>query len=340
MKLTVKKIAEAVSGQWRGNGALVIRGAAGLSEARPGDITFLRDLKNIKLLQGTRAGAIFVPKGLPLNGERRTVVEVESPIAAFSWVLEQMAKERRPPRPAGVHKLAFVEKSAKIGKNASVGPFCIVEEKAEIEDGVRLESQVYVGARAKIGKGTLIYPQVVIREDVKIGQRCIIHAGVVLGSDGYGFYFAKGKHNKIPQVGTVTIEDDVEIGSCTTIDRATTGTTIIRKGAKIDNLVQVAHNVDVGEHSLLVAQVGIAGSAKIGKGVVVGGQAGVGDHVTVGEGSRIGGQSGVKQDVPPGSVLWGTPTQPLQDVLRQYVLLKRLPELFKDVKKLKDKNDS
>jgi UDP-3-O-[3-hydroxymyristoyl] glucosamine N-acyltransferase len=158
----------------------------------------------------------------------------------------------------------------------------------------------------------------------------------VIGSDGYGFYFAKGKHNKIPQVGTVIIEDDVEIGSCTTIDRATTGATVIQHGTKIDNLVQIAHNVEVGPHSLLVAQSGVAGSSKLGGGVVLAGQVGVADHVTIGDGAQIGAQSGIKEDVKPGAVMFGSPAQPLQETIKQMLLVKRLPELFKEIKKLKE----
>jgi UDP-3-O-[3-hydroxymyristoyl] glucosamine N-acyltransferase len=182
-----------------------------------------------------------------------------------------------------------------------------------------------------------VYAQVVIREEIQIGARCIIHPGAVIGADGYGFYFAQGKHNKIPQVGTVIIEDDVEIGASTTIDRATTGATRIGRGTKIDNLVHIAHNVVVGENTLLVAQVGIAGSCTLGKGVVMGGQSGVADHMTIGDGAQIGGQTGVIQDAEPGAVLFGTPAQPIKDAMKQAVLLKRLGDLFADVKKLKGK---
>jgi UDP-3-O-[3-hydroxymyristoyl] glucosamine N-acyltransferase len=264
------------------------------------------------------------------------VVAVENPVAAFASVLNLVARERNVSHAAGIHPTAVISKTARIGKSAKIGPLCVVEDGAEIADGAVLIANVYVGPRVRVGKETIIYPQVVLREDTEIGARCIVHGGAVIGSDGFGYFFASGRHNKIPQVGNVVIEDDVEIGSCSTIDRATTGSTIVRKGAKIDNLVQVAHNVEVGAHSLLIAQVGIAGSSKLGPGVVLAGQVGVADHVNIGAGAQVGAQSGLKDDVEPGAVLFGSPAQPIADTIRQTLLIRRLPELFKDVKKLKE----
>jgi UDP-3-O-[3-hydroxymyristoyl] glucosamine N-acyltransferase len=335
MELTANDIARLVNGKLSGNGNAVIRGAAGLNEAGPNDVSFLRDVKKINLLKKTKAGLVFVPTGLSSNG--KTLVHVENPVEAFSIVLGKLEDEKLPRR-SGVHPLASIAKSARIGKNVFIGPFCVIEDDAVIGDDVVLRAQVYVGLRTTIGQGTTLHPHVVLREDIQVGARCIIHAGAVIGSDGYGFYFAKGKHNKIPQIGSVIIEDDVEIGSCTAIDRATTGTTRIGKGTKIDNLVQIAHNVQIGEHSLIVAQVGIAGSSKLGKGVVMGGQAGMADHITVGDGAKIGGQSGVIQDVAPGAVLFGNPAQPIREAFKQALLFRRLQQLFDDVKKLKGKD--
>lgn len=338
MKLTVNEIAALVKGRLTGDGSTVIEGVAGLAEAGRSDASFVRDAKNasvIKALSMTAAGLVFIPEGLPVNG--RTTIEVKNPMAAFAALLNVIAAEKTVKHPAGIHPSAVVSPAAKIGIGAVVGPLCVIEDGAEIGENAKLVAQVYVGARSKVGNHTLIYPQVTLREDVSVGAHCILHAGVVIGSDGYGFFFAEGKHNKIPQIGTVIIEDDVEIGSCTTIDRATTGQTLIKKGTKIDNLVQVAHNVEVGPHALLAAQVGIAGSTKIGKGVVMGGQVGVADHATIGDGVQVGAQSGVKGDVDPGAVLFGSPAQPIQDTLKQIFLIRRLPEIFKDVKALKEK---
>ncbi len=339
MKLTVQEIAALVQGRVIGDGTAVIDGVAGLLEAKKSDASFVRDVKNaavMKSLETTAAGAVFVPEGVKPNG--KTFVEVKNPMAAFAALLNLIAAEKVVKRPAGVHAAAVVAPTAKIGKGAVVGPFCVIEDDVVIGDGAVLISQVYVGPRSKVGAGSLLYPQVALREDVSVGENCILHAGTVIGSDGYGFFYADGKHNKIPQIGTVVVEDDVEMGACCTIDRATTGQTIIKKGTKLDNLVHVAHNVEVGPHALLAAQVGIAGSTKVGKGVVMGGQVGVADHTEVGDGVQIGAQSGVKGDVEPGAIIFGSPSQPIQDTLKQIFLIRRLPELFKDVKALKEKN--
>jgi len=339
VELTTAQIAHLLDGRLHGSETCLIRGAASLNEAGPQDISYLKDPKNEKFLPSSKAGAILVPEGTRLDGH--TLIEVHHPQAAFARILDLIAKEIRPAQ-EGIHPQSYISPKAKIGQHVSIGPFTVIEDDAEIGDGVRLLSQVYVGRRAKVGQNSLLYPHVVLREDVCIGQRCIIHAGAVIGSDGYGFYFSDGKHNKIEQIGTVIVEDDVEIGSCTTIDRATTGATIVHQGAKIDNLVQIAHNVEIGAHSLLVAQVGIAGSSRIGKGVVIAGQVGVADHVNIGDGAQIGAQSGLKQDVPPGAIMFGSPAQPIQETLKQVTLIRKLPDLFKDVKKLKErflKND-
>lgn len=338
MKLTVDQIASHVGGRVLGDGRLVVEGVAGLTDAKKSDVSYVRDAKDaaaLKSLKSTSAGAVIVPEGIQPNG--KTLIQVKNPLAAFAALLNLVAAEKAANPSKGVHPSAVVAPSASIGAGAAIGPLCVVEEGAVIGENVRLISQVYVGPRSKIGAGSLVYPQVTLREDVSVGDRCILHAGVVIGSDGYGFYFSDGKHNKIPQVGTVVIEDDVEIGACSAIDRATTGQTIIKKGTKIDNLVHIAHNVEVGPHALLAAQVGIAGSSKVGQGAVFGGQVGVADHVTIGNGVQVGAQSGIKEDAPAGAVLFGSPAQPIQYTLRQILLIRRLPELFKDVKMLKEK---
>jgi len=336
MELTAKEIAEKIEGRIIGNESTLICGAAALEEATPSDISFLRDSKArdaSKNLLVTKAGAVFVPEGTPSNG--RTFIEVKNPLAAFSKILKILAEEISP-KTSGIHPSAVIAPSAHIGKNVVIGPLTVIEDNAIVEDNSRIMAQCYIGAHSKIGMGTKLYPQVIIRENIQIGENCILHAGSIIGSDGYGFYFEKERHNKIPHIGNVIIEDDVEIGSGTTVDRATTGSTFIRKGTKIDNLVQVAHNVDVGEHCLLVAQVAIGGSSRLEQGVVLGGQVGVADHTRIGKGSQVGAQSGIKGEIPPGSRLFGSPGQPIHDTIKQLFLIRRLPELFKDVKKAKE----
>lgn len=339
MRLTVSEIAAAVHGRVLGDGHTVIEGAAGLSEATPRDISFVRDggkADTIGLYRSSKAGAIFIPKDFQFDA--RTAIEVESPIAAFSQFLALIAGETAN-RPVGVHKTAHVDPSARIGRGASVGPNCVVEKEAVVDDGACLMAQVYVGARSRIGQNTLIYPQVSIREDVSVGKNCILHSGVVLGADGYGFFFAGGRHNKIPHVGGVIIEDDVEIGANSCVDRGMTGMTVVGRGTKIDNLVQVAHNVQIGPMALLVSQVGIGGSSKLGAGVVLAGQVGVADHVTIGDGVRVGAQSGIGKDVEKGATVFGTPVKPVGEELKLHVLLRKLPELFKEVKKLRERTE-
>ncbi|MCG3203884.1 MAG: UDP-3-O-acylglucosamine N-acyltransferase [Elusimicrobia bacterium] len=307
-------------------------------EATPGDIGFLRDAKTSKIVkqaEASRAGAILCPDDFSLPG--KSLIHVKNPIAAFSKVLHVIFEERRAHPPKGIHTTAVVSTRAVIGKGVVVGPHCVVEDDVIIQDNVTLLAHVYVGARSKIGSASFLYPQVTIREDISIGNNCILHPGAVIGADGFGYFFSNGQHNKIPQVGTVIIEDDVEIGACATIDRGTTGQTIIKKGSKIDNLVHVAHNVSVGPCSILAAQTGVAGSSKIGAGVILGGQVGVADHITIADGVQAGGQTGINTDILEKSALFGTPAQPVKESLRQSLLLKRLPELFKEIKELKER---
>jgi UDP-3-O-[3-hydroxymyristoyl] glucosamine N-acyltransferase len=339
MQLSLHDIAAKVGGKLVGDGSRVVRGAAGLADATEHDVSFVRDVKNNlarRQLTTTKAGVVLVPENLTDAVSTNTIV-VKSPIAAFATVLGVIAGETRPVTPVGRHALSFVHATAQVSDRAAIGPFCTVDQDARIEDDVVLISHVYVGPRSVVKKGTVLYPGVVLREDVSVGERCLINAGTVIGSDGYGFYYAEGKHNKIPQVGTVVLEDDVEIGANAAIDRATTGKTILKHGTKLDNLVHIAHNVEVGPHALLAAQVGVAGSTTIGAGAMFGGQVGVADHVTVGAGVQAGAQTGIKNDVEPGTVLFGSPAQPIQDTLKQFVLVRKLPELFKEFKQLKEK---
>jgi len=336
LKATVSDIALQVKGTVKGDGSATVNGAAGLAEAKSSDISFLKadvNAPTLKLFRETKAAAVIVPKGF--NAEGKTVIECEDPMMGFAQVLGLIARESQV-RPEGIHASAVVHPTATLGKNVRIGAHSIIEENAVIGDGVCLMGQVYIGARSKVGNDSFFYPQVVLREDVSVGQRCILHAGAVIGSDGFGFFFAGGRHNKIAQVGSVIVEDDVEIGSCTTIDRATTGVTRIGRGTKVDNLVQVAHNVQVGPLCLLVAQSGIAGSTRLGTGVVLAGQAGVADHLTIGDGVKAGARAGINRDVEKGQMVWGTPAQPLTDELKQVSLLRKLPALFKEFKKLRE----
>ena len=330
--LTVEELARLLSCPFEGDGRRIITGVAGLENAGMGDLVFLASPKLRKLLEVCRAAAAIVPPGEPYRG--LPVIISKTPQLTFMRAVEHFFKPYRPE--PGIHPTAVVSPSARIGERVAVGALAVVGDEAEIGDGTVLFPLVSVFPRAKIGQDCLIYSHVSIREDVRIGDRVILHCGAVIGSDGFGYLkLDNGTHKKIPQAGTVVIEDDVEIGANSAVDRAALGETRIRRGTKIDNLVQVAHNVEIGENAILAGQVGIAGSSKIGKNVVLAGQVGVADHLSVGDNVIAIAQAGIAQDVPPGAVVAGTPQIDVHDWRRASVLLPQLSDLFKDFKRLK-----
>jgi UDP-3-O-[3-hydroxymyristoyl] glucosamine N-acyltransferase len=234
----------------------------------------------------------------------------------------------------GIDPAAMVAPDARVAPGAAIGALAVVESGAVIGSGTRVYPLVYVGAGAEIGEACILYPHVTVRDGVRLGHRVIVHAGAVIGADGFGYVFDGRRHRKIPHVGGVRIEDDVEIGANTTIDRAGFGDTVIRQGTKVDNLVQIGHNVEIGEHAMLVAQVGIAGSSRIGRGVMLGGQVGIADHVTVGDGVMVGAQSGIHADIPAGDKVLGTPARPLTQTKRILLVEGQLPDLARRLRRL------
>ncbi|MBI4064512.1 MAG: UDP-3-O-(3-hydroxymyristoyl)glucosamine N-acyltransferase [Elusimicrobia bacterium] len=308
---------------------------ATLREAGPQNISFFLNTKYLQDLKATRAGCVLIAHDL--REESRLYqghkIFAKQPQHAWAKILGLWDRANRD-LPWGIDPAAHVSRSARLGKNVSIGALTIVEDRAVVSEGTIIHPHCYIGRDAVIGSGCQIYPGVVIREGVKIADRVIIHPGVVIGADGYGFASGQDGHYKIPQIGTVEIENDVEIGANTTIDRATLGVTRIGEGTKIDNLVQIAHNVIIGKRCLIVAQVGIAGSCVIGDDVIFGGQAAVKDHVEVASGTIVGGQAGVIGDVKTKDILWGTPARNHRDVLKTQALLARLPEIYDAVKKL------
>ncbi len=326
--MKLKDLASYLKGELRGDPELDIKGVEGLSDAKEGDITFLR---TEKIPQGVeiKAGAILVKEFI--DNLKIAQIKVRNPQYAFARLLELFYLKR--PEPRGVSKEAFIEEGAVIEKDVTISPFAYVSSGARIGARTFIGPHVFIGEDTTIGEDCLIYPNVTIRERVILGNRVIVHSGAVIGSDGFGYVFEEGRHYKIPQVGGVIIEDDVEIGANVTIDRATKGNTIIRKGTKIDNLVQIAHNVKIGAHSIIIAQTGIAGSSEIGNGVILAGQVGVADHIKIGDGVRIGAKSGIMEDLSEGDY-FGIPAIPSREWFRLYALYKRLPELFKKIKSL------
>lgn len=324
-------IATALGASLEGDPTILVRGVAPLGDAGPDQISFVTSSKAMVAARSTRAGALVVSKefsdaSCPLLRCDRPHLAVIALLRLFHPVL---------PVAPGIHPSAIIADSATIHESATVGPCVVVEARAMIGAEARLFPYVYVGEGSVIGDGSLLYPGVVVREGVRLGRRVTVHSGAVLGADGFGYAFDGHAHQKIPQVGGVVIEDDVEIGSNTTIDRASVGNTIVRRGTKIDNLVQVAHHVVIGEHALIAAQVGIAGSSRIGNRAVLAGQVGVADHVTIGDGVQVGAQSGIPSDVPPGIQVLGSPALPISEARRVYISIARLPELVKTVRRLK-----
>jgi UDP-3-O-[3-hydroxymyristoyl] glucosamine N-acyltransferase len=329
----LEEIAALTHGTLLGRPDLVITGVAGLSEAGPGDLAFVTGEAASKEAASARAIALLVPR--PIDGLACAQVVVTNPALAMAQVVERFFVPRRPA--FGVSKQVSRGNNIVLGEGVSIWPFVTLDDRASIGRGTTLYSNVFVGEGSVIGEDCVIYPNVTIRERVTIGNRVIIHAGTVVGSDGFGYIQEGGRHHKIPQVGTVVIEDDVELGANVTVDRATFGKTIVRRGTKVDNLVQIAHNVEVGEHNILVAQVGIAGSSTTGHHVMVGGQAGIADHVTIGDFAMIAARSALNRDVPAKEVVAGAPALPRMEWLKAMAIVAKLPELRQQVRNLEDR---
>jgi UDP-3-O-[3-hydroxymyristoyl] glucosamine N-acyltransferase len=331
---TLGDLAKLVSGKVTGDPKTVITDISGIREAKRGDITFIANRKYAHLLADCRASAVVI--GEDVNGCPVPSITVKNPDMAFAKIVEAFAPE--PIRfYKGIHPTAVIGEDVAIGKDVSIQAFSVIQDGAEIGDGAIIYPLVYVGHFAKVGKNSVIYPHVTIRERCTVGADCIIHSGTVIGSDGFGFSTVHGVHQKIPQIGIVQIDDDVEIGSNVAIDRARFGKTHIGRGTKIDNLVQIAHNVVIGEHSFIVAQAGIAGSAQIGKNVILAGQSGVDGHRVVGDNVVLAAKGGITKDTPANSMVSGFPAQPHDRELKLQATIRKVPDLFELVKTLEER---
>ena len=316
----IGEIVALVGGRYDGPPDLTLHGIAPLSEATPEQLSFLANPKYAAQVPTTRAGAVLVAEDFA-GGDAR-LIRVKNPYLAMANVAAKWFASRRAPR--GISPLASISPTATLGRDVNVGPFATIGDDVTIGDGVTIYQSVSVAPGCAIGDGTVVYPLVSIYEGTTIGRRCILHSGVVVGSDGYGYATEEGRHHKVPQIGSVRIEDDVEIGSNTTIDRGTIGETVVGEGTKIDNLVQIGHGVKIGKHCLLVAQVGIAGSTELGDYVVVAGQSGFSGHLKIGNRVQVAAKSAVLGDVPDDAKVMGSPAMPFRDFARREALLKRL----------------
>lgn len=334
MVKTLEEIAAFIGGEVIGDGHTPITGVAGIREAEKGDLTFIANPKYLAYLDKTNASAVITSPDIAAGS--KPVIRVAHPSLAFvkavSFILPSDIK-----RPQGVHPTAVLGKGARLGRGAAIGAYAVIEEGAVIGDETIIYPGCYIGFNSRIGSHTLLYPNVSICEDVTIGNRVIIHSGSVVGSDGFGFVTVDGAHHKIPQVGTVVIEDDVELGANVTIDRARFDKTVIGQGTKIDNLVQIAHNVTVGKNCLIVAQVGISGSTEVGNNVVLAGQVGVVGHIKIGDNAIVMAQAGVSKSVPENAIFWGYPARPQDAAKRANAALYNLPRLYETVRELKKK---
>ncbi len=334
MRKTLKEIAAFLDGEVVGDGSIVITGVSGIKEAQKGEITFLANPKYSPLLEKTQASAIITSR--EIQPTSKPIIRTENPSLAFakvmSWAVPEEVKH-----PEGIHPTAILAKGVSLGRNVAIGPYVVIEDNVSLGDNSVIYSGCFIGHHTRIGSDVLVYANVSIRERITIGNRVIIHSGTVIGADGFGFATIEGAHHKIPQIGTVEIGDDVEIGANVTIDRARFDKTIIGKGTKIDNLVQIAHNVVIGENSIIVAQAGISGSTIIGKNVILAGQAGLVGHITVGDGAVVAAQGGVTKSVPAKTIVSGYPARPHQVAKRVNACVQNLPRLYKIVDKLKKK---
>ena len=333
MQKTLKEIAELIGGELTGDGSIQITGLDSIETAGTGDITFA-DEKHIEAAKNCAASAVIVPQNfigeLPTNS-----IKSAEPKVAFAKLMEIFKPQINISE--GISSQAYIGNNTKISPTAKIMAFAYIDDGAEISDGAIIYPHTYIGQNAKIGADTIIYSSVTIREYCKVGARCVIHASAVIGADGFGFTTSKGVHTKVPQIGNVVIEDDVEIGAHVGIDRAAMGSTVIGHGTKIDNLVHIAHNCKIGANCLIVAQTGISGSTIVGDNVTFGGQVGTVGHIKIGGNSVYAARSGITKNMPEGVFCSGFPVQPHNDWLRLQVSLQKVPEMAKKIRQLEKK---
>lgn len=346
MEFSAEQIAGILGGTVEGNPKTPLETFAKIEEAGPRALTFLANPKYSHHLYTSRAGAVLIARDYELQHPvETTLIRVDDPYAALAQLM-RMVDELTRPRPRGVEQPSFVAKGVTVPDDAYIGAFAYVGERASLGAGVQIHPQAYVGPGVSVGEGTIVYPGAKIYHGCRIGARCIIHAGAVIGADGFGFApNPDGTYSKIPQLGRVEIADDVEIGANTTIDRATMGHTAVGRGTKLDNLIQVAHNVEIGENTVMASQVGIAGSTKVGSNCMVGGQVGMAGHIRIGDRVNIGAQSGLHTNIADDRTIMGTPAADARQWFRQMAYLGRIAELFSRVNALEkemkkqEKND-
>ncbi len=333
MEFTAKQIAELIGGRIEGDENASISSFTKIEEGVPGAISFLSNPKYTHFIYDTKSSVVLVNEDLQLEHPvTPTLIRVPNAYESVAKLLKFY--EAMKPHKTGIDPLAFVSPKATIGENCYIGAFAVVSDGATIGDGCQLHPHAYVGEGVTVGKESILYPHVVIYHGCKIGQRVILHAGCVIGADGFGFAPSAEGYDKIPQIGIVTIEDDVEIGANTCVDRSTMGSTFVRRGVKLDNLVQIAHNTDIGENTVMSAQVGIAGSTKVGKWCMLGGQVGVAGHLAVGDKVNVGAQSGIIGNIRSDQTIMGSPVMDSKLYFKSSAIIRKLPDLYKQINEL------
>ena len=333
MEFKAQQIAELIQGRVEGDPNATINTFAKIEEGKPGAISFLSNTKYTNYIYDTESSVVLVDEALELERPvKATLIRVKSAYEAVAKLLQMYDSMK--PKKVGISSLAFIDPSAKVGENCYIGPFVAIGPNVTIGDGCVLHPHVTIGEKASVGNNTEIYSNAVIYHHCKVGNNCILHAGCVVGADGFGFAPGADGYDKIPQIGIVTIEDNVEIGANTCIDRSTMGSTYVRKGVKLDNLVQIAHNTDIGENTVMSSQVGVAGSTKVGKWCMFGGQVGISGHITIGNNVKLGAQSGVPGSLKDGEALMGTPPIPQTNYFRSSAIFRRLPDVYRQINEM------
>lgn len=334
LSYTAEQIASVLNGTVEGDPTVIVNSFSKIEEGKPGSLTFLANPKYTNYIYSTEASVVLVNNDFKSEHPvKATLVRCANAYASLAILLDMVEKSK--PVKKGIEAMSFVAESATVGEDVYVGAFSYVSDKAVIGKNVKIYPQSYIGDGVVIGDNTIVYAGVKIYYGCKIGKNCILHSGCVIGSDGFGFApESDGSYKKIPQMGMVILEDDVEIGANTTIDRAVMDATIIRQGVKLDNLIQIAHNVEIGQNTVMAAQVGISGSTKIGKQCMFGGQVGLGGHITIGDGANIGAQSGIISNIKAGEKLLGSPAVPVRDFFRSSIVFPKLPDMYRQLNQL------
>lgn len=334
MEFSAKQIAEYIQGEIEGDENATVHTFAKIEEGIPGAISFLSNPKYTHYIYDTQSSIVLVNKDFaPEKEVKATLIRVDNAYESLAKLLNLY--EMSQPKKTGVDPLAYIAPTAKIGQNVYIAPFACVADGAEVGDNTILHPHATVGTSAKVGSDCILYPHATVYHDCRVGNHCILHAGSVIGADGFGFAPSPEGYEKIPQIGIVILEDNVEVGANTCIDRATMGATIIRKGVKLDNLIQIAHNVEVGSHTVMASQVGIAGSTKVGEWCMFGGQVGIAGHIKIGDKVNLGAQSGVPGSIKDGQNLIGTPPMELKAYFKSSAVFRKLPDMYHELNSLK-----